>query len=514
MEKGDGPSLTKLINETRNLASENAAFCELNGKLTDELRHIRRTESNVQSQLESAKASLSAQKAEMAKLNENQHQAQINERELQRKWRQAAENYEVERERAKLLELKVQEQVELRREFEERLKLQRGDIHTLRQENLDLLKGKENMSKQLNQARDDIERLKATTKQTQKSLDEVQFKSADFEHQLTMAKSDLSVTADRLHSAVDESQIQHEKETRILADFEGVRSRLQVAEQANHEFEAELTVLKGKLRASQDNVVETNRALEARESELNGKTLKIDHLEDELSRLKMILKQEQDDKLEMSEKSAKLSLALKSASDEGKRLSDELDRADRERLAEREQMRQANEQAVSLLETEIKDQHVNNARCRGDLDDVNDLVQRKEATIVDQFKKIEELIIQDGDYELEIASLREKNSTLTKSINTLRATLDEQTRENRRLAVVADEKGKLNAEIIEKLEVEIKAKKAATKEVSTLKVSLSGAIRTAREAESALTELTAEQARNLTQNSQLKRTHQMKARVF
>merc|ERR1711892_1037607 len=251
----------------------------------------------------------------------------------------------------------------------------------------------ENMAKQLNQARDDIERLKATTKQTQKSLDEVQFKSADFEHQLTMAKSDLSVTADRLHSAVDESQIQHEKETRILADFEGVRSRLQVAEQANHEFEAELTVLKGKLRASQDNVVETNRALEARESELNGKTLKIDHLEDELSRLKMILKQEQDDKLEMSEKSAKLSLALKSASDEGKRLSDELDRADRERLAE------SNEQAVSLLETEIKDQHVNNARCRGDLDDVNDLVQRKEATIVDQFKKIEELIIQDGDYE-------------------------------------------------------------------------------------------------------------------
>ena len=76
MDKGDGPSLTKLINETRNLASENAAFCELNSKLTEELRALRRNESNFQSQIESARASVSAQKAELAKLNENQHQCQ------------------------------------------------------------------------------------------------------------------------------------------------------------------------------------------------------------------------------------------------------------------------------------------------------------------------------------------------------------------------------------------------------------------------------------------------------
>ena len=62
--------------------------------------------------------------------------------------------------------------------------------------------------------------------------------------------------------------------------------------------------------------------------------------------------------------SKKVTSALTAASAESKRLSDELDRTDRERLAEREQMRKSNEQAVSLLETEIKDQHVNIARLK------------------------------------------------------------------------------------------------------------------------------------------------------
>ena len=166
MDKGDGPSLAKLINETRNLASENAAFCELNGKLTDELRALRRNEANFQSQIESARAAVAAQKAELAKLNETQHQFQLKERDVNRKLRNVTENYEVEREKAKMLELKVSEQVELRREFEERLKLQRGDIHTLRQENLDLLKSKENFAKSLKEARYENEKLKSVQKAT------------------------------------------------------------------------------------------------------------------------------------------------------------------------------------------------------------------------------------------------------------------------------------------------------------------------------------------------------------
>ena len=71
-------------------------------------------------------------------------------------------------------------------------------------------------------------------------------------------------------------------------------------------------------------------------------------------------------------------------------------------------------------------------RKKGDLDDANDLVQRKETTIVDQFKKIEELIIHDGKAEIEIASLRDKNASLSKSMTQLGSALDDQTRENNR----------------------------------------------------------------------------------
>ena len=365
MEKGDGPSLAKLINETRNLASENAAFCELNGKLTDELRALRRNEANFQSQIESARAAVAAQKAELAKLNETQHQFQINERDMNRKLRNVTENYEVEREKAKMLELKVSEQVELRREFEERLKLQRGDIHTLRQENLDLLKLKENLAKSLKEARDENEKLKSVHKATQRSLDEATFRQADFEHQLSLAKSDLTMTTERLNTATDESELQQQKETRILADLDSLRNRLSDSEHLNNEQEAELTVLRGKLRASQDHVNETNKVLESREVDLKNSLLKIDQLEDNLSKVKVILKQETESKVDEQRRIEKVTEALTAASDESKRLSDELDRNDRERLAEREQLRKSHEQAISMLETEIKDQQVVNARLKG-----------------------------------------------------------------------------------------------------------------------------------------------------
>ena len=82
----------------------------------------------------------------------------------------------------------------------------------------------------------------------------------------------------------------------------------------------------------------------------------------------------------------------------------------------------------------------------------------------------------------------------------LGSALDDQTRENNRLTILISEKEKLNTELIEKLESEIHQKKKIEKEVSSAKVNLAEATRSAREAENALTELTAEQARNLTQN--------------
>lgn len=120
------------------------------------------------------------------------------------------------------------------------------------------------------------------------------------------------------------------------------------------------------------------------------------------------------------------------------------------------------------------------------------------------------MIIADGKNEVEIASLREKNLTSSKNLASLGAALDGQTRENSRLALLIEEKDKFNGELTEKLEAQIRSFKKAEKELSTTKIALASATRTAREAEAALTELTAEQARNLTQNSQLARNHQMK----
>ena len=64
------------------------------------------------------------------------------------------------------------------------------------------------MSKLLSQERDENERLKTAQKQTQRTLDEITLKSADFEHQLTITKSDLTITTEKLNSIVDESQLQ------------------------------------------------------------------------------------------------------------------------------------------------------------------------------------------------------------------------------------------------------------------------------------------------------------------
>ena len=87
------------------------------------------------------------------------------------------------------------------------------------------------------------------------------------------------------------------KENRILADLEQLKQRLTESEQRNHENEADLTVLKGKLRASQDEVTSTNGQLEKSETRLKCATLKIDQLEDELSKLKVILTQAMSDDL-------------------------------------------------------------------------------------------------------------------------------------------------------------------------------------------------------------------------
>ena len=157
---GDGPSLTRLIQETRSLASENAKFCEINSKLSDEVKLLKKTESHHQTKVESYKAEIARAKAETVAINDELKRSKSHEREIYRKMREINENFEVEHEKAKILELKVQEQNEMKKEFEERIRLQRSDIHQLRQENIELLKAKESTLKENMKLKIDLQEAK------------------------------------------------------------------------------------------------------------------------------------------------------------------------------------------------------------------------------------------------------------------------------------------------------------------------------------------------------------------
>ena len=129
---GDGgPSLTRLITETRKLATENAKFCDLNSKLSEEVKALRNNESSLLARIDSTKQIIEENKSNLRNSQDKLEKQRLNQIESNRKLRELNENYEVEREKGKIAELKIMEHVEMRREFEERLKLQRVDIHQL-----------------------------------------------------------------------------------------------------------------------------------------------------------------------------------------------------------------------------------------------------------------------------------------------------------------------------------------------------------------------------------------------
>ena len=304
---GDGPSLTRLIQETRSLATENAKFCEINSKLSDEVKLLKKSESHFQTKLESYKAEIARAKAETAAANDDLKRSKSHEREVYRKMREMNENFEVEHEKAKILELKVQEQIEVKKEFEERLRLQRADIHQLRQENIELLKAKEATAKDNMKLKIDLQELKNQETQKTKILDQTRFEREDLTHQLELTKSELGMTSDRLQNCEEESRVFQDNHSKIMIEIDNLRNRLKDAETLNNEYEAEMTVLKGKLRASQDNVTETNSQLEKVTRQNEEFALRMDEKLNEISKLQTVIEKENMAGLEAQERFEKAS---------------------------------------------------------------------------------------------------------------------------------------------------------------------------------------------------------------
>ena len=94
-----GHSLSRLISETRKLAAENAKFCDLNSKLSEEVKTRRKNENILNEKIQSIQNDLEANKINLKKNHEKCEKQRIIERELNRKLREITEEYEVEREK-------------------------------------------------------------------------------------------------------------------------------------------------------------------------------------------------------------------------------------------------------------------------------------------------------------------------------------------------------------------------------------------------------------------------------
>ena len=87
----------------------------------------------------------------------------------------------------------------------------------------------------------------------------------------------------------------------------------------------------------------------------------------------------------------------------------------------------------------------------------------KEETIVDQFKKIEELITNEGRIEVELASLRSKGETQHKSMISLENQIAEYKTGSTKQAVVIDEVTAANHILKQKYDKEHKLRRLAEK---------------------------------------------------
>ena len=119
---------------------------------------------------------------------------------------------------------------------------------------------------------------------------------------------------------------------------------------------------------------------------------------------------------------------------------------------------------ISNLEIELKEaDDINNKKVFDKtLSDLN-RQHFKEETIVDQFKKIEELITNEGRIEVELASLRSKGETQNKAIINLENQIAEYKTGSTKQAVVIDEITAANHILKQKYDKEHKLRRLAEK---------------------------------------------------
>ena len=94
----DGPDLSRLIVETRKLATENAEFCEIHAQQNAEIQKLKSTNENLQNTNDRLKKEIHALKDERQEKSSLDSKMENTERELRKKLREAIEENKIKSE--------------------------------------------------------------------------------------------------------------------------------------------------------------------------------------------------------------------------------------------------------------------------------------------------------------------------------------------------------------------------------------------------------------------------------
>ena len=134
----DGVDLTRLITETRKLATENAQFCEIHSRQNLEIKKLKDEIESLRGKNDSIVKANNQLKADLALRVKAEEGAKQLEREAKRQMREIREDAKIQREQSGAIKAKMDELARNKSEFETRLKLARSEIQTLRSQNTEL----------------------------------------------------------------------------------------------------------------------------------------------------------------------------------------------------------------------------------------------------------------------------------------------------------------------------------------------------------------------------------------
>jgi chromosome segregation ATPase len=131
----DDIDLSRLILETRKLATENAAFCEIHSKQGTEIQTLKKIGETHKKEKESLLHKITQLNIELSSKSKDQNNWKSAERELKKKLRSLEEDLKIERDNRTGFEEKLKTFSDQKTEFETRLKLTRSEVQALRHQN-------------------------------------------------------------------------------------------------------------------------------------------------------------------------------------------------------------------------------------------------------------------------------------------------------------------------------------------------------------------------------------------